>query len=490
MARTRERKRDENWNRYTCAYVTTSHRAALAGLLNLDLDNPSHREHLRLADYLLFGTSRDRESGQLILSVRHMQDICGRSKRGWRLCVYDQVKEFEALTGAKVTFWHPIDDGYKSIGMARRVESVDWGTNAAEIDQLARAIRRTSVPLDQRVALDTGKKPTRAQLRVMREATQEECLATIAECGNPDAARLLTYLNNLPPHRWSQVAPLVPELRALADHEDNAEHTLSILLKTEATPQPFYRPSPKSARVYAVGSNVLGMHRSVRKALFGYLGWHSFDLKSAQLAILSVTWDVPELREFLESGQSFWSEILGHMGWDDSRKELVKRALYGLAFGAGRDRLIKVFASAEGDDIEKGKALFNHWREHALIRALWLARVRQMKKIRAAGRAHDVYGKEYVVVTQRKDNKHGGDYEENNVRSILACLAQAYEMKLLAPVVEVIENADKRVQLTYWLHDGFGISCPDSLAYILDEIVEKVNFQCKALGVPTSLERE
>lgn len=465
-----------NWDGYSCVACTEEQRQRLGELLNLT-DAPEDRWLWRLTDYVLFARTRNWDK-KLPASLPIMRDICGFSKKSWRICAYDRLAEWQSRTGIEIAY-----DDYVTGQTARAITTVCVNK---EILMLADEIRNPRTPLIGRVQFDTGKKITGTMIRRIREHTQVECMAAIAEAGNEDAQNLLRYLNELPGNRWSQVSKFIPQLREIARDTEDCEYTLNVLLRIEQLPQPFYVPGVQTQRIFAAGANVLNLPRAVRKELFRLLEWHTFDLKAAQLAILSVTWNIPSLQTYLENGGNFWQDQINHMGYQDEDKDIIKEALYALAFGAGKDRMMKIFVREKG--AIDGKNDFDRWLSHPLIEDIFNARAKVMADIRSRGSATDCYGREYkVTAITAKSKTSGYHYQDTNVRSILACLAQAWELKLLSPVLDVIQHCDRRVQLAYWLHDGFGISCPESLKYVLDQLLDRVNENIRSLGFPTQL---
>ena len=83
-------------------------------------------------------------------------------------------------------------------------------------------------------------------------------------------------------------------------------------------------------------------------------------------------------------------------------------------------------------------------------------------------------------------------YAYDNTRSILACVAQSYELKLLMPVLEMAQaqrEEEHGFVITTWLHDGFTFDCKASdRGRWQDTLSRLVHEQAQALGFFTGLD--
>jgi hypothetical protein len=79
--------------------------------------------------------------------------------------------------------------------------------------------------------------------------------------------------------------------------------------------------------------------------------------------------------------------------------------------------------------------------------------------------------------------------ESDGAKSVLAQLAQATEMALLLPAVELAEGTDE-FQILLWQHDGFSVSFQNrsKRERWAGRITEAVNTEAGRLGIPTELE--
>lgn len=224
-------------------------------------------------------------------------------------------------------------------------------------------------------------------------------------------------------------------------------HALRILHALESDAQPFYAPSTSgnTARIFAEGLSYLGLPKAVRRALMP--DCPELDLSNAQLAVAARDWDIPEVQAFLSSGRRIWPELAAHFGVDlDTYKPILKTTLYSLLFGMPKPALVRQLAlggvgeTGQGIGSEAAARLF----DHPLTAALYEARERQLKALQTAGYARTVFGQTLPVVDAR------------TARSALAAQAQARELWLLLPAVEVLKRTPD-LTLLAWQHDGFTV---------------------------------
>lgn len=492
-------KAQDEFPRYRCHALPQEHRELLARYLWIS-ERPEDRWLWRMLDYLVFGTFTDERSGSLVLPESTMAQILG-------VCdvrsVAASVEEFYERTRVRVTLqpWHWQE------GRARVIECVTWPREVRFLVDEIRAGGSGSL-----VITDTGTKITDKILRDRRHDIREEVEIENerARFPNPYAVKLVRYLNgDHGKHQWNRVRDVLDNARAVlkeaaGENEMALTYGLNLLRAAELSPQPFYKIRPTSQRVYTSGASILGSCREVRSFIGSRLGWHGLDLRSAQLAIIAREWEVPELQDFLARGVSFWERIHEHMLevgdlWPEDLSEgkpALKEALYALAFGAESWRLGEVFRDRNYSG-EESRLLREHWKREPLVKALLGARTRRLGEIKEAGGGVDVFGREYRLVGAKEapDGKifvREEDDEDivytSKAKAISASCCQAWEMKLLAPVINELEILPPQMKLVYWLHDGFAISCPQSYEGRLRMLKDKVDSECKRLGIPTELE--
>ncbi|WP_102128384.1 hypothetical protein [Deinococcus planocerae] len=258
-------------------------------------------------------------------------------------------------------------------------------------------------------------------------------------------------------------------------------HALRILHGLESEAQPFYKPSRtgKTARVFADGLSYLGLSKPVRRALMP--DCPELDLTNAQLAIAAQDWEVPEVQAFLSTGAKVWPELERHFQLEpDTYKPVLKSTLYALLFGMERGAIVRHLAHGgagehgRGIGEEKAGRLF----DHPLIGALYRARERQLASLKEAGHARTVFGQTFPVT------------DGESARSALAAQAQAVELWLLLPAVELLRG-NRDLTLVAWQHDGFTVHSSDKskTERYVRQLQDAVRERAEQAGYCTRLER-
>ena len=213
-----------------------------------------------------------------------------------------------------------------------------------------------------RVYFDTGEPFSRqeaADLRTTsRDIVENLSLSALDEKGNPDVPRKIqAYLNDLPPHGFSQARKkyiakayeAVASMPSATEREKRSQsNALMMLRHIDEAPKPLYEVRRNTHRLFAPGS-LQGLNRNIRAILTQ--DWINLDLKSAHLAICARLWGVDSLQDFLSSGESIWDVLIDHME-GALQKQAIKEILYALTYGAGvywtaygkqKPRLLKIF---------------------------------------------------------------------------------------------------------------------------------------------------
>lgn len=90
-----------------------------------------------------------------------------------------------------------------------------------------------------------------------------------------------------------------------------------------------YHGAKNSDRLYPKGFTLTNIAGILRTAVLD--GEHYMDIQQAYLSFASMAWDVKELREYIESGNTIWSDIT----WSSPmHKPAYKIALYSIMFGS------------------------------------------------------------------------------------------------------------------------------------------------------------
>ena len=116
--------------------------------------------------------------------------------------------------------------------------------------------------------------------------------------------------------------------------------------------------------------------------------------------------------------------------------------------------------------------------DHRLIGPVLVERRKRMRKVINGGGAVDCFGRR-IACKGRQD-----------VRSVMAQLSQAQEMKLLLPAIELAKKRADEFTIVLWEHDGFSVhfTRTDRIESESQRITDAVNTECSRLGYPTRLE--
>lgn len=445
-----------------------------------------------LFEYLLFGTRFDEKTGRLLISQETLAKIEGKEEelKSQHYKGQDFLEAFQADVMTEETFqW----SGWRiEEKLCRVVSKCEFSYEFSLI--LLQEQQKEWHKTTGRVYFRTGTKFSKAKQAKEREELRIESLSFLEKARCPEAKILLQYLNELPPNLFNKILTnldaarnLTYEIYSKPEDENTRRITLNILDSIEDQAKPYYQPSGKgkTVRVYPYNESILLLPRPIREELVK--DWTSFDLRSSQLAICAYTWDVRTVKTFLDSGTSIWKVLFHHLGKEYSLKESdknlyenikepIKRALYSVIFGMEKSNVSRNLTIAlKPFGIQFGGALFCR---HPVIESLFIARENQLKKIRKEGGAIDCFGNKLSIS------------KECSEKSILAQLAQAIELKLLFPVVELAVANPDDFKITLWLHDGFKVAFLDSskLSTWMKKIQTAVQNKAVELGIPTYLE--
>jgi len=459
--------------------VSREFRDALAALLPGLAANTSY---WRMTCHLLFGTLRDVDTDRRALPAELIAAIQGK-KFDSHYVAYHFLNAFR-----QDVLDFKIGDAVFTRDGGGRVRTVESLVLPVAVQALVDAERRNK-DLEDRVWMSTGNTWLRKHAVAQRKADREQAQALAEQGGVCGQARLLLdYMNSLPPHRFTSALKHLPEAMAAAERVTDAANQLDLLADIRDHAQPFYKPVEKSVRVFSLRASVLRLHRDLRQIMTQ--DWITADLRSAQLAIVAAIWRVPSITEYLRSGKSVWPDLCEHMGlmYTHENKAVMKSTLYALIFGAGNNKM----RAHLGKHFPNASDAFRRLKAHPVIRGLLLARCRQLRRIRRDKGATDAFGTWTSLVRR---HVAGYDYQYDNARSILACVAQSYELMLLTPVVRMAvaeQLRDHGFTVTTWLHDGFTFDAhhaadtqdwKDRLSFAIQEEADR-------LGISTGLEFE
>jgi hypothetical protein len=401
--------------------------------------NPAH---WRMLDHLLFGAHRCRHSGNRLISQSLLAAIEGKEallpERHYCGEAYLKTFKREVMPDFEWSDWN-YEEGVCRVVTRLALSKHIKSAIACEVSQWS---DRADC-----VFMADGSRATPAKRRQYRETDRCAAIELIARAGCEDAKNLLHYLNNLPPNRFTRLLDYLPAAYKAAHAIEDAakrDHQLAVLKAIGQEAKPLYQPSEngKTVRVFPLTASMLMLRKELRRILTQE--WYEADLQSSQFAICAREWNVPLVEEFLSSGEPVWPYLLRHMQLDENaaRKAVLKTSLYSLMFGKSernlRGDLLREFAS---------ETIVKLFFSCPLIQAMLDARKRRTVAIERAGGATNVYGQWLSA-------------DEHSSRSILAQLAQATELKLLSPVIDLaVEHTDPNgFVLLLWQHDGFSWS--------------------------------
>jgi hypothetical protein len=353
-----------------------------------------------------------------------------------------------------------------------------------------------------RVYFDTGLKFSKKRQKIDLEIMKEEA-RTYFELARPESLGLLEYMNNLPTNCFSKIieANFDETLIAASKLQDPLSQRVQveILLTIKDELRPLYKPSIKgnTVRIFPFNASIPMLRRDLRKKLCK--GWYEFDLANSQLAIIGKTWNVPEVQDYLLANRKIWVELFANFGIDatqlklkspdkyESIKKVFKDNLYSTIYGMSTSNVIKdVDTRLEFWGITK---VGNHFVNFPLIKTLFAAREERMDYLSSVGKSQTIFCKE-LVVTGGFNKKGKPDLDRRaSLRSILAEEAQAIELYIMLPALDLAKSTDD-FQITLWQHDGFSANFTSTgrKDRWINRIVESINKRASELGIITHLE--
>lgn len=361
------------------------------------------------------------------------------------------------------------------------------------IDQLAHPFRTAlqnefqtfhTVPEPERVHFVSGKrwtKTTPSSLRDVHDAQAAKAPSTL-----PEAKRLLDYLNALPTNVFASTITNPNSMTgaiAIATSLPNPvvrRSQLALLQKIASQPKPFYGASSKdkTVRIFSRNASVLQLRNDIKHALIS--NWSTFDLKSAQLAIVAKDWGINSLATLLgDPSKSVWTELATPLqGVPFSiAKPAIKTAMYSIAYGGSETGVRSELDRTLSDELPGVPVDVGPFFAQPIVRDLFLTRRAALHVVRKLG-APDCFGRQLTCKTPAQ------------ARSVLAQLSQAQEMQLLLPALDLAEQRPDDFRIMLWEHDGFSVHFRraakrnDSTKRAL---IKAVNDECRRLGYLTEL---
>ncbi len=460
--------------------VSGEFREELAKILPALADNQAY---WRMTQHLLFGTLKDTDTDCLALPSVLIAAIEEKKYDSHYVAHHFLNAYRRDVMDFKIAA-HVFSDN-SGEGRCRTVEEF---MPPAAVQGLADG-ERMHYQAKDRVWMSTGNVYLRKHASAQRKADRDEAQEYAKQdsvCA--ETKLLLNYLNALPPHRFTIALKHLPEAREAASRLKDADSQLNLLKAIGDYAQPMYKPADKTTRVFTLRESVLRLHRDLRKIMTR--DWVTADLRSAQLAIVAQVWGIPTLTDYLQSRRSIWSDLCQHMGMEFTadNKANMKAVLYSLIFGAGR----KSLTAKLGRSFPCGREAYERFKSDRVIRSLILARHREKQKIRRDQGAFDAFGN-FTELEVTSSERY--EYDRDNCLSILACVAQSYELMLLLPVIRLAvaeQSGHHGFAVTTWLHDGFTFTAndPRDMTTWKDRITAAVKAEAERLGIITELEFE
>ena len=444
---------------------------------------PALREE-RFADlmqHLLFPSNYNDWNRPIICACTHLAKIEDKQK----LC---RSRNYSALTLLEEFKKAVLPDfawtGYKKkICRTAKYLGLDPDIEKALDSDLETPLSEISNP----VIFTTGDSLTKRDLAKVRVYHKDLAEHYTVRASHEASKRVLFYMNGLPSNVFS--ATVKANLRAAYTYvRENLKGkpravSFRALRAINIQPQPFYQPSrtKNTIRVFSLNQSLTSTKKEIRKILTPT--WTEFDLRSSQLAICAVQWNVSEVIDFLKRGGNIWDSLYDFLPAEERGISLVeikptlKKALYSVIFGMPEQYVRGDITKGIGDLIEQASALFIR---HPIVAAMLDARHEQLERIKANKGAEDIFGKWIKMDKKRK----GGE------RSVLSQLAQATELKLLLPVFDVAEERSDDFKIVLWQHDGFSVHWHHKhrKKRIAKHLQDAVQAEADKLGIPSELE--
>jgi len=305
----------------------------------------------------------------------------------------------------------------------------------------------------------------------------------------PEASRLMAeYMNALPTNRfskavsahWEEAAELAASLGEMHTPEGRQSAVLAQLL---TSPKPLYKTTENSARIFsATDTSIANLKQCVRDVLCQ--DWLKCDLASAQYSINYRVWGMEEAGvPFVASP---FDTLIADLRLTPDARPALKKIIYSICFGMSTRR-----DPSRENVCDLANAITpNLWyrmKSHSLVKGLLETRQAQFKQIRETGFALDAWKNAILLEPEPHDGLPGDD-----VRSVLAQVAQSYEQRLMFEVYRLaIQNPGKHgFSIMVNVYDGLYI-CVHDASDAEDwkrRISSAVETEASTLGIKTQLE--
>ena len=394
----------------------------------------------RFFEYLLFGTFFDDKSGKLVISQSLIAEI--ERQTTIRYTAETFLKRFQQDVMSPSTFeW--------SRWAKQRCRIVTKLLFPVEFEEAFNLEMKKHWHHNGRVYFADGKRFSKAKQKKEREKAAK--LANHASRAGlcPEALGIQEYMNGLAPNLFTATLKNLPDAIYEVNqipNERGRKIQLKYLGDIEDQPKPYYSATEKgnTVRLFGMGGCIPKLQRNVRLALTQ--DWAEADLRNSQLAICARLWEIDEVNQFLQKGESIWDYLFD---WFPVSKEsklsikpALKKSLYSLCYGMKLRNIkwmLTKFLWTHGIPI-KGARFF----EPPLIKVLAEYRDLALSNVEQQGGATTCFGK-FISTDNLK------------ACQILSQVAQALELKLLAPIFQLARKTND-FTITLWQHDGFSVN--------------------------------
>ena len=473
----------------------------------------------RLVAYLAFGSWLSETTGRLVLGNQTLADVAGVPLRP------ASVRPDGTLTGAGR--WEPGHrwrSGNDFLAWAQTwipgLDVTAWNGAAG----FAREVRSTGFSADLEAAVSAERlTPPRERLRPVslldgrgfgarrqaqaRSAARDalEARAAVVPTTRPSdhlSERVIRLNNGGSPTllRSTVTAERIAEGFAVAATMAPAaqRQTVAHLDALDVSTKQLLKPVTNSVRPYPDGPGLNGLAGAPRAAVLSDL--HGVDWAKAQFAVNAWAYGIGPVMDALGGGGIDWRRFTAAMGVDHTAetKGLVKDATYALNFGGSDAEVVGTLTGVRpwrlGDagwrrtGIDRAQA--ERFLAEPLIEATHTAMRDARVKVARDGGARDAFGDWIDLATVAASIAHRPHAKPEN--SVLAQVAQSWELELMRPLVEILEaeaeKARPNVALACWLWDGAYLWIRQDAAAHLGRIKTACDRHARRLGIPTTLE--
>jgi len=419
------------------------------------------QQDLRLHELLLL-TGRYDPSGGIVCSSRVSRQLFGKVRikpaiKQWsiRNSVPVRVVKGSSYTGRATVLFPTYPNELADAAVEERVRifiAKDWRSDLVDF--------RTGAPC------------TDNYLRKAREHFSKQISQQAVDSAHP-AHDLLVWLNSMPTkgqtkllkRNMSDVARAILQLPRgkmipridkhgeiyIMPDKDRAryDHNARVLAQMVAYPFVKYKDVDGTPRLYANGLSPLGFSRDIRA--IAYDGCWYLDLKSVQLCVLSALSRCERLQSYLATGGSWWDAVLQPCGLSMQYKPTLKIGTYSLSFGAGEGYIRYLLSVGDIGCPGLTRKQVDSFLANEYVAELLKGRNQLLSKIEAEGGMTDAFSR-FISLSST-----GIGDTEKAARSVLACVCQSYELRIMMAVVDVIKSYS-HTNLMGWLHDGVIVS--------------------------------